>query len=105
MLARILVVLDDLAFADDLATVLRLDGHEVVVFASLTLARKAQRVAGKLEIQITQVDASPPGIRIVATLIPDPAAYTGGWGTFVAEPLSVEDVAAALRRMLPPGPP
>jgi DNA-binding NtrC family response regulator len=120
MPAQIVIVHDQPDFAEEMAAALRLAGHEVAAFHDPMIALDALDAARKIEVLISRIGfaegkpnglalarmarAKRPGIRVVFTANPEFEAHAAGLGTFLASPVNVADVVAAVERFFAPAP-
>ena len=118
MPARVVVVHDDPMFADPLAALLGA-GQDVALFTDPMAALDALDTARTIEVLVTRVRFAPgqpngivlarmarikrPGIRVLFVARPEFAGHTAGLGTFMAQPVSVADVAETVSRLLAEG--
>jgi DNA-binding NtrC family response regulator len=114
--ARIVVVYADTEFSEELATRLRTEGHDVATFPDPLAAWDALEAAKLTEVLVTRVEFPPgrsngvslalmarskrPGIRVLFLALPKYAEAIEGVGTLLALPVSVEEAAEAVKRLL-----
>jgi hypothetical protein len=94
MTTRVILKHDDASFVERLSSVLRADGHEVI-FPDQAVAGPTP--SGMVEVTVNQKTGTYPGVRIMLTGATG-ALYPGGLATFLAEPVTPEGVAGAVRR-------
>ena len=98
MATRIIVNHDDPAFVQPLTDLLRAKGCDVVTGIDPVETTRSPRIAGTLEITISQSKRQHPGVRIRVTGLPSHGDYAGMLGNFLGEPITVAGVMAALAR-------
>ena len=118
MPARVVVVHDDPQIVDGLSALLSREGHDVAVFPDALAAWDALEAASRTEVLVTRVEFPAgrsngvalasmarfkrPEIRVLFVALPQYAQATDGVGTFISLPVSVEEVAEAVKRLLIP---
>lgn len=116
MPARVVVVHDEPEFVGEVATALRLAGHEVATFPDPLAAWDALEATRETEVLVTRVEFQPgksngvalarmaranrPEIRVLFTALPEYASHTEGLGTLMPMPVRVPDVVEAVTRLL-----
>jgi len=116
MPARIVVVDDDPRYVDDLATLLRRDGHDVATFPDPLAAWDALEAAKRTEVLVTRVEFAPGRsnglalarmarskrreIRVLITAQPEHARDAAELGTFLPLPVEVAGVARIVMSLL-----
>ena len=116
MPARIVVVHDEPAFVEPLATGLTTVGYDVATFNDSLLAWNALEAANKVELLITRIRFPPgkphgvalakracanrPGVRVLFVALPEFECYTEDLGVFPAMPIDPAQVVAAAARLL-----
>jgi DNA-binding NtrC family response regulator len=116
MPARVVVVLDDLAFAKQAAEELAAKNYGAVALADPIAALDALESAVRVEVLITCTDhgdgkpngvslalmtrSKRPNVKIVFVGTPEQAQHTEGLGTFLTSPITVEEVVEAAARLL-----
>jgi hypothetical protein len=99
MMPRVTVAHKDEAFREELATILRLEGYEVIPFNDSAFATEPPRDSDQLEIAITQFIGSYAGVRIRVTGLARDASFAGPLQWVFTEHASVADIVDALRRL------
>jgi len=116
MPARIVVVHDDPAYVDELARLLRRDGHDVATFPDPLAAWDALEAAKRTEVLVTRVEFAPGRsnglalarmarskrrqIRVLITALPEHALDAGELGTFLPLPVDGAGVAQVVTSLL-----
>ena len=115
MPARIIVVHDDHALLEPLATAMRADGHDVAAFDQSITAWDALTPDCRFDMLITRVrfPTGPHGvalarlahmnrreIHVLFVAAPEMEQYTDGLGMLVATPTCTSKIAEAAARML-----
>jgi DNA-binding NtrC family response regulator len=114
--ARVVVVYDDTEFSEELATRLRAEGHDVATFPDPLAAWDALEAAKLTEVLVTRVEFPPgrsngvalatmarfkrPGIKVLLLALPKYAEAAATEGTLLRLPVSVEEAAEAVKRLL-----
>jgi DNA-binding NtrC family response regulator len=114
--ARIVVVYDDIKFSEELAAQLRAEGHDVAAFPDPLAAWDALEAAKLTEVLVTRVEFPPgrsngvalasmarlkrPGIRVLLLALPKYAEAAAAEGTLLPLPVSVEEAAETVKRLL-----
>ena len=96
MTTRIIVNHDDPTFVEALAAALRAKGCDVVTGADPAETARTPRIAGILELTISQARTRYRGVRIRVTGLPGNSDYAGALGHFLKVPVAVADVVKAL---------
>jgi DNA-binding NtrC family response regulator len=116
MRARVVVVHDEPEFIGQLTTALKAAGHPVLSFTDPLVAWDTLNTKQPFDVLITRIEFQPgrsngvalarmartmhPGIRVLFTALPQYASHADGVGTFLAMPVSIQDVTEAVRRLL-----
>jgi DNA-binding NtrC family response regulator len=114
--ARIVVVYDDIKFSEELAAQLRAEGHDVAAFPDPLAAWDALEAAKLTEVLVTRVEFPPgrsngvalasmarlkrPGICVLLLALPKYAEAAAAEGTLLPLPVSVEEAAETVKRLL-----
>jgi DNA-binding NtrC family response regulator len=114
--ARIVVVYDETEFSEELAARLRTEGHDVATFPDPLAAWDALEAAKLTEVLVTRVEFPPgrsngvalasmarlkrPGIRVLLLALPKYADAVAAEGTLLPLPVSVEEAAETVKRLL-----
>lgn len=102
MMARIVLVHDDLDFADALAACLDAEGHTVQVIYDLAVQTPSARSTDDLEIAIVRSIETRSGLTIKVIGVPDGGGYDGPILKHLVDPVTVSDVMDALGAFLHP---
>jgi PleD family two-component response regulator len=116
MPAKVVVVLDDLAFANQTVEKLTVQNYETIALPSPLAALDALENAARVEVLITctvHAEGQPNGVslalmarskrrdvKVIFVGTPDQAPYTKGLGTFLTSPTTVEEVVETTVRLL-----
>jgi DNA-binding NtrC family response regulator len=116
MPARVVVVHDEPDFIDRVVGALRRADLDVAAMADPLAALDALEASDRIEVLVTRVQFGPgkpngvtlarmartkrPGIRILFTARAEFEEYADGLGEFMAAPINVPDVVAAVERLL-----
>jgi DNA-binding NtrC family response regulator len=116
MPARVVVVHDDTDLVEELAALLRKDGHDVATFPDPLAAWDALEAAARTEVLVTRVEFPPgrshgvaltsmarsnrPEIRVLLVASPKYQREAEDVGTFMSWPAQTEEVAEAVNRLL-----
>jgi uncharacterized protein YigA (DUF484 family) len=116
MPARVVVVLDDLDFANQAVEELAAQKCEAIALPSPLAALDALERAARVEVLITctaHAEGQPNGVslalmarskrrdvEVIFVGAPDQAHYTEGLGTFLTSPVTVEEVVETAVRLL-----
>jgi DNA-binding NtrC family response regulator len=116
MRARVILVHDEPGFVCQLTTALESVGHRVTTFPDPLVAWDIVNTGQRFEALITRIQfqagksngvalarmarSRQPGIRVLFTALPEYAAHADGLGTFLAMPVSIQEVTETLRKML-----
>jgi hypothetical protein len=116
MPAKVVVVLNDLAFANRAVETLAIQNYEAITLPSPLAALKALKNAARVELLITSTEhaeGQPNGVslalmarskcqdvKVIFVGTPDQAPYTEGLGTFLTSPTTVEEVVETTVRLL-----
>ena len=119
MPARVVVVLDDLAFANQAVDGLAVQNYEAIALPSPMAALDALESAVRVEVLITCTihgEGQPNGVslalmarskrrdvKVIFVGTPEQARYTDGLGTFLTSPTTVEVVVETAVRLLADG--
>jgi PleD family two-component response regulator len=119
MPAQVVVVLDDLAFANQAVEALAARKYEAIALPTPLAALDALESAVRVEVLITctaQAEGQPNGVslalmarsrrrdvKVIFVGAPEQARYTDGLGTFLVSPTTVEVVVETAVRLLTDG--
>jgi DNA-binding NtrC family response regulator len=116
MPAQVVVVLDDMALANQAVEELTAQNYEAIALPSPLVALDALESADQVEVLITgtgHAEGQPNGVslalmarskrrdvKVIFVGTPDQAPYTEGLGTFLTSPTTVKEVVETTVRLL-----
>ena len=116
MPGRIVIVHDDPAFVDQIATALKLGGHRVATFIDPLVALDGLEAAPSVDLLITRVQfpaGKPhgialalmarrrcPGLKVLFCALPEFQKNAEAFGEFLPTPIAVPDLLDAVDRLL-----